>query len=166
MKKIISILIMLSVLFSTVPVFNITASAASVDYLQTAKDNVPLRNDYGEENEIVARITKKGATVSVLESKKKLVGFFKWNTWYKVQIMNSSITSNNVISSYWVYEGNLTKHNHNMNEGVCTSLGCGHIDEYSLVDTKRVDLQVTQNNSPSKSFAFNGAYTRKKFSKG
>ncbi len=166
MKRIISILIMLSVLFSTVLVFNITASAASTEYLQTAKDNVPLRNDYGEENEIVARILKKGSAVSVLESKKKLVGFLKWNTWHKVQIMDSSITSNNTIKSYWIYDGNLTKHNHNMNEGVCVSLGCGHIDEYSLIDTKRVDLEVTQNNSPTKHFPFNGADTSHIYSKG
>ena len=166
MKKIISILIMLSVLFSTVPVFNITASAASTEYLQTAKDNVPLRNNYGEDNTIVARILKKGSAVSVLESKKKLVGFFKWNTWHKVQIMDSSITSNNTIKSYWIYDGNLTKHKHNMNEGVCVSLGCGHIDEYSLIDTKRVDLEVTQNNSPTKHFPFNGADTSLIYSKG
>ena len=44
-----------------------------------------------------------------------IVGFLKWNTWHKVHIMDSSITSNNTIKSYWIYDGNLTKHKHNMN---------------------------------------------------
>lgn len=166
MKKIISVFITVCLAFSTLPGFTISVSAKTPDYLETTKDSVPLRNNYGEGNTIVARVVKKGSVLQVIDKKTKWVSPITPHVWYKVQNMSSSVLSNNSIGSYWVYEGNVTKHGHNMSQGFCQGLGCGHVDEYHLKESKTIQLRITQDNTASKTYPFAGATTVQKYSKG
>jgi len=164
-KKIISILIMLSVLFSTVPVFNITASAASVTYYETSKDSVPLRYGIGEEVDVVSRISKKGTVFKVTESKKNKTSLITWTNWHKI-IISPECTNNGVNSVFWLWNGNVTKHKHNMKDSVCQSLGCDYHEPVSNVDSIPRQLKVKTSTSAIRQYPYLGGKEIDRLAKG
>lgn len=162
MKRIISILLMLTVLVSTVPAFNITANAASVKYYETAKADVPLRNNYGSEYDIQSRITSKGTVVKIIKTE------FKWSTlktWHKVNVA-AGLTNNSKQGVFWVFDGNLTKHKHSMVAGACTTKGCDYKESIKTIDNIVFTAEVVKNNAPMRRAPYNDGKIEKKLDKG
>lgn len=165
MKKLVSILIILSVLISTVPTFKITVSAASVTYYETAKDSVPLRYGIGEEKEIVSRISKKGTVFKVTESKKNKTSLITWTNWHKI-IISPEYTNNGVNSEFWLWNGNVTKHKHNMKDSVCQATGCDYHEPISHVDNIPRQLKVKTSTSAIRQYPYLGGKEIDRLAKG
>lgn len=143
-KKLISAILFFSIIISVCPAYINNVYAASVnDYIETSKDNVSLRKNYGSENSVVCYVTNKGSAMQILAKEKKWVSPLKYNIWYKVSVNDMTITTDRNIGIYWVYEGNVTKHTHNKPGGVCKSMGCTYSDPFSIVDNNTVKLTVT-----------------------
>ena len=143
-SKIISIALSVVLICSALPAYTVPVYAAGVnDYIETSKDNVALRNNYGSEYPVVCHVTKKGSAMQILAKEKKKVGFLKNHIWYKVAINDTTITTAKNVGIYWIYEDNVTKHKHNKPGGVCKSLGCTYSDPFTVVENKTVKLNVT-----------------------
>ena len=145
---------MLSVLFSTVPAFNITALAASVTYYETSEDNVPLRNAKGSENTTVSKISKKGTVVKLIKSEKNWTSLITWTNWHKVQVA-SGTTNNGLSGDYWLWNGNVNKHKHSLSAGACTANGCDYAETIETIDNEKMTMEVKEKTSAVRKAPYN-----------
>ena len=119
-KRVLTWLLAVCLMLQLLPV---TAFAGSeTRYWETAKKNVPLRTEAGEDNKIVSRIASKNVVVKRVDTKK--VWFV--NTWHKVEV-DGAYTTDGSGGTFWIYEGNLTEHDHEWVAGDCTGEGCPRV---------------------------------------
>ena len=148
LRSIFCVLLVLCVILQLVPV---TAQAASVKYVQTTKNSVPLRHDVGEDQTIVERVSTKGTVLTVLDSKLNLPAF---TTWYLISVQAGS-TQNGKGGQYWVYSGNTTDHSHALSAGACTAKGCGFQYSITTRDNTTRYMEVTRNGAPVRELPYN-----------
>ena len=143
-------------LMSVIPELGITAYAASVKYMETAKDSVQLWNAMGSENNKVGKISTKGTVVKILDTQRKKISLFNYNTWHKVEVA-SGTTDNGKTGVCWLYDGNVTKHEHRMSKGACSSKGCSYKKDISVkkVCTPNKTMNVTRNGAPVRKEPYN-----------
>ena len=111
--KIISVALSIVLISAILPTYTVPVYAAGVnDYIETSKDSVALRNDYGSEHKVVCHVSKKGSVMQILQKEKKKVGLFRYNVWYKVSVNDATVTTAKKTGVYWVFEDNITKHAH------------------------------------------------------
>ncbi len=165
MKRILAILMLISILSSTVPTFSITASAASVTYYETSKDSVPLRYGIGEDNDIVSKVSKKGTVFKVTETKKNKTTLITWTNWHKI-IISPELTNNGVNNVFWLWNGNVTKHKHDMKNSVCQSLGCDYYEPIISEDDIRREFRVKTSTSAVRQYPYLGGTELDRLSKG
>lgn len=139
-QRLLSGILTFCLVFSLLP---FTAQAKSETYWETAKDNVPLRYDYGAENDIVSRVSDKGVVAVEIQEIGHWAGIFTCNTWYKVRIPEG-YTTNGLHGDFWVYSGNLTKHKHTLAAGACTASGCTYEKTIETLEKKTTYLEVTK----------------------
>ncbi len=150
-KRILSLLLCLAVLLSLSPALFSQSAAATYcegDALETVENGIPLRNSVGQDFDIVGRIDKEGTVVVVREVNAHKVGFLGLTThyWYRVSVTAGG--RNGITGDFWIWEGNLRDHEHNVTAGRCTSVGCGYERKRIVRDTTPRTLITTHADVP------------------
>ena len=154
-KKLLAMLLVLCLMVQFVPT---PAKAASVTLYQAAKDSVPLRTNYGSEYEIVSRISKAGATVTLLDKAVKKVKSGN-NTWLKVRV-SGNITNNGAGGDYWVFIENMTLHQHHFSGSRCSNAGCPAAS-LNIKNIGNQNVTITKGGAPLRAQPYNdGAVVR------
>ena len=86
-----SLLLCLAVMLTLAPAVlpqRAAAAWSSGDWLETAKDRVPLRDKYGQDYDIKGYISKKGTAVQITDIKEYKPHWYtiKPHIWYKVRV--------------------------------------------------------------------------------
>ena len=115
-KRVLSLLLVLMVLSCLLLESTPHTSAASVTYYQTSKSEVPIWSAASSSSTKIRTITTEGTVLRVVGSTTNSAG----NLWYKLS------------DGYWVFSGNVTKHNHAYSGGICYGINCGYEYPYSV----------------------------------
>ena len=116
LKRVLALALVLLTLGSILQVAVPHASAASVTYYQTSKSSVPIWSASNSSSTKIRTITTVGTVLKVVGSTTNSAG----NLWYKLS------------DGYWVFSGNVTKHNHAYTGGICTGISCGYEYPYTV----------------------------------
>lgn len=130
MKKIISMILILSLLIGILPT---SASAAGNSYIEVTRENAPIRKEASEKADIVVRC-KEGTVLSSTGS------CWNWylNKWYKVDLDGQT---------YYIYSGNVKNHKHDPTDlninGICYSVcKCGDVSVSADSEEQKAESQT------------------------